>query len=336
MVLAEIGYHLRLEAKDAYRARAFQQAAGELLVSSPDLEALHAASALESIPGVGSSIARVLTELVETGRSSYLDRLRQADPPREPGYLRLDLYQGDLHSHSDWSDGKVPLAAMVAAAAQRGYRYMGVTDHSPRMTVVRGLDPARLRAQRLELREAEQRFGIRVLAGIEVDILEDGALDLADEALAELDVVIASPHIKLRMPEAEMTRRMLRAVAHPEVDVIGHPTGRRPGSRPGADYDVEAVFKVAADRGVVLEIDTDPGRFDLGPELVKLAAGFGCDFALDSDAHSPGEFAYVQLGAWIAESAGLEEARIVNWLDAEALEQRLRGRRRANNRGAGG
>ena len=336
MALSEIGYHLRLDANDAYRARAFQSAAAELLVNEPDIDALHAASALETIPGVGSSIAKVLAELIETGTSAYLERLRAAAPPIEPTNIDLQRYQGDLHAHSDWSDGKVPLQAMVAAAKERGYRYLAITDHSPRITVVHGLDGARLREQRRELNEAQQRFGIRVLAGIEVDILEDGSLDLPDDVLAELDVVIASPHVKLRMERAEMTRRMLRAVEHPEVDLIGHPTGRRPGSRPGADYDTEAVFRRAAENGVALEIDCDPARMDLSPDLASAAAELGCDFALDSDAHAPGEFGYVPLGAWIAERAGVGEDRLLNWLDVDALEARLRDRRRGRSRAGRG
>lgn len=336
MVLSEIGYHLRLEAADAYRARAFQAAAAELLVSEPDLEELHARGALETLPRVGAGIAKVLAELLETGQSTYLTRLREAAPPVEPVGLDLARYRGDLHAHTDWSDGKVPLAAMVAAAKQRGFAYLAITDHSPRITVVHGLDGERLRQQRRELQAAEDRFGIRVLAGIEVDILEDGSLDLPDEVLAELDVVIASPHVKLRMGRAEMTKRMLRAVEHPEVDVIGHPTGRRPGSRPGADYDFEAVFRRAAANGVVLELDCDPARMDLSPDMARAAAELGCDFALDSDAHSPGEFSYVPLGAWMAERAGLDQSRLVNWLEAADLEARLRGRRRARSPGGSG
>jgi histidinol phosphatase-like PHP family hydrolase len=138
------------------------------------------------------------------------------------------------------------------------------------------------------------------------------------------------------MERPEMTRRMLRAVEHPEVDLIGHPTGRRPGSRPGADYDFELVFRRAAENGVALELDCDPARMDLSPDLARAAAELGCDFTLDSDAHAPGEFAYVRLGAWMAERAGLDESRLLNWLDAGALEARLRGRRRARSRGGRG
>lgn len=323
-VLSEIGYLLRLEEADAHRSRAFQRAAAVLLTENPDIEALHATGALESIPSVGSGIAKVLRELVETGQSTYLDRLRsEAGEPAAPGRISLDGYRGDLHAHSTWSDGKATVEQMARAAKARGYEYMGITDHSPHMTIVHGLDGARLREQRKELLEVQERVGIRILAGIEVDILEDGSLDLPDDVLGWLDVVIASPHIKLRMEESLMTPRMLKAVEHPHVDVIGHPTGRRPGARPGAVYDYERVFKRAAENGVVMEIDCDPGRMDLSPEMARQAAALGCTLALDSDAHSPSEFEYVRLGAWMADRAGLEESQLLNWMNLAELEGRL-------------
>ncbi len=323
-VLSEIGYHLRLESADAYRARAFQRASAELIMTRPDLGELHRSGRLESIPGVGSGIAKVLAELVETGASTYLERLREAAPePLAPAKLTLEGYRGDLHAHSEWSDGRVPIAAMALAAKQRGYEYLGITDHSPRITVVHGLDGEKLALQRREIREVEQRVGIRMLAGIEVDILEDGSLDLPDAVLARLDVVIASPHVKLRMEPADMTRRMLRAVEHPHVDVIGHPTGRRPGSRPGALYDFEKVFRRAAETGVAMELDCDPVRMDLSPDMARDAAALGCDFVLSSDAHAPNELSYVELGAWMAERAGLDSGRLLNWLDVDALTERL-------------
>ena len=128
-----------------------------------------------------------------------------------------------------------------------------------------------------------------------------------------LDFVIASPHVKLRQEPAAMTARMLRAVSHPHVDLIGHPTGRRPGSREGASYDFEAVFRAAAENGVAVEIDCDPARMDLSPELARLAAECGCTFALSSDAHAPEEFAYVPMAAWMARRAGISADRIINW-----------------------
>ena len=323
--LSEIGYYLRHQ-QDVHRARAFHKVAATLLRERPDLEALRRRGELEKLSGVGAGIAKVLTELVDTGSSSYLLRLREeaGEAVVEGGVsvsaLAAQGYRGDLHCHTDWSDGGATVMEMAAAARGRGYEYVCITDHSPRMTVVNGLGPERLAAQRRLIEEANARLeGITVLQGIEVDILEDGALDLPDETLAELDVVIASPHLKLRMEREAMTERMLRAVGHPHVDVVGHPTGRRPGSRAGADYDFEAVFKAAAANGVAMEIDCDPARMDLSPELARLAADCGCRIALDSDAHAPDQFVYVDLGLWMARKAGLEVGQLVNWLPVGQL-----------------
>jgi len=164
---------------------------------------------------------------------------------------------------------------------------------------------------------------VTLLQGIEVDILEDGALDLPDAVLEILDIVIASPHVKLRQEPSAMTERMMRAVSHPHVDVIGHPTGRRPGSREGATYDFEAVFKEAAKHGVMLEIDCDPARMDLSPEMARVALGLGCSFALDADAHAPAEFAYVPMGLWMARRAGIPEDRILNFKPVDELTMAL-------------
>jgi putative hydrolase len=325
--LAEIAYWLRVR-EEQYRARAFTSAALLLAHDRPDLPALHEHGQLSTLPSVGSGIARVLADLLENGRSEYLDRLRTEagmEPAARDGALPLAGYRGDLHSHTTWSDGKAPLATMVQAARARGYAYVAITDHSPRITVTNGLDGARLAAQRAEIEETARAVdGITILQGVEVDILEDGTLDLPDETLAQLDVVIASPHVRLRMERAAMTERMLRAIENPHVDVIGHPTGRRPGARPGADYDHETVFRRAGALGVALELDTDPARMDLGPELARLAADAGCTFCLDSDAHAPGEFAYVDLGIWCPGLVGLGADRFLNWLELDALRQALR------------
>jgi putative hydrolase len=327
--LAEIAYLLRHQG-DGHRARAFTRVASLLVRDRPDLDALRQAGALNTLEGVGSGIARTLAELVDTGRSSYLERLRDeldqtdhAEPePFEHSALVQMGYRGDLHSHTDWSDGGASVMDMAVAAQARGYEYLAITDHSPRITVVNGLGPERLVAQRRLIEEANRQLdGFTVLQGIEVDINEDGSLDLPDEALASLDIVIASPHVKLRMEPAAMTERMLRAVEHPHVDMIGHPTGRRPGSRPGAQYDFEAVFRAAARRQVVLEIDCDPARMDLSPELTRLAASLGCLFSLDSDAHAPDQLLYVDLGIWIARRAGVGTDRIINWLRVPELKE---------------
>jgi histidinol phosphatase-like PHP family hydrolase len=165
----------------------------------------------------------------------------------------------------------------------------------------------------------KQVDGLTLLQGIEVDILEDGSLDLPDQVLEILDVVIASPHVKLRQEPAAMTERMLRAASHPHVDVIGHPTGRRPGSRDGATYDFEAVFKEAARHGVAVELDCDPARMDLSPEMARLACELGCDFVVDADAHAPAEFAYVPMALWMARRAGIPKERILNFRSIDEL-----------------
>ena len=329
--LAEIAYHLRHK-EDHHRARAFSRVAGVLLRDRPDLDAVAARGRLEAIEGVGPGIAKVLQELVREGRSEYLLRLREesgAAAEFEPTLTPLveQGYQGDLHCHTDWSDGGASVLQMAEAAAARGYRYLAITDHSPRITVVNGLGPERLAAQRRVIDEAQEKLGDRItlLQGCEVDILPDGTLDLPDDALARLDVVIASPHLQLRMDPSAMTRRMLRAVTHPHVDVVGHPTGRRPGSRPGAEYDFEAVFAAAARHHVVMEIDCDPARMDLSPELARVALDAGCRFSLDSDAHAPDQFAYVDLALWMPRRAGIPTERIINWLTIDRLREELRG-----------
>ena len=315
--LSEIGYLLRQDTNEVFRAKAFSAAAWSIAVLRPDLDELRRSDKLTSLPGVGAGIAKVVADLIDTGQSRYLDRLRtESGQPARDDESTLDLaaYQGDLHSHTKWSDGRATMLEMAEGAQALGYRYMCVTDHSPRIKVVNGLDAERLLAQSKEMADVQRQVdGLTLLQGIEVDILEDGTLDLPDAVLEILDFVIASPHVKLRQEPAAMTARMLRAVSHPHVDLIGHPTGRRPGSREGASYDFEAVFRAAAKNGVAVEIDCDPARMDLSPELARLAAECGCTFALSSDAHAPEEFAYVPMAAWMARRAGISADRIINW-----------------------
>ena len=322
-VLSEIGYLLRQDPKEVYRARAFSAAAWSLALERPDIDELQKNNKLTAIEGVGAGIAKVLAGLVETGHSTYLDRLRaETGQPARDDESTIDLarYQGDLHSHTDWSDGRATMLDMARAARALGYHYLGVTDHSPRIKVVNGLDAARLLAQSREREQvANEVDGIALLQGIEVDILEDGSLDLPDAVLELLDIVVASPHVKLRQDPVAMTERMLSAVSNPNVDVIGHPTGRRPGSREGASYDFELVFREAAGHGVALEIDCDPARMDLSPEHARLALECGCTFSLDADAHAPAEFAYVPMAAWMARRAGIPMDRILNFKPLEAL-----------------
>ena len=316
-VLSEIGYLLRQQEKERFRAKAFAAASWSIALSRPDLDELARTESLTSIEGVGEGIARVLADLIRTGESRYLNRLReQMQQPVQEDETDLDFddYMGDIHSHSNWSDGRATMLEMAEGAQAMGYSYLGVTDHSPRITVVHGLNAERLVAQSREMAEVQKQVdGVSLLQGIEVDILEDGALDLPDAVLEILDVVIASPHVKLRQEPAAMTERMMRAVSNRHVDVIGHPTGRRPGSREGATYDFEAVFKQAAKNGIALEIDCDPARMDLSPEMARMARDLGCDFVVDADAHAPAEFAYVPMALWMARRAGIPKERIRNF-----------------------
>jgi putative hydrolase len=316
-VLSEIGYLLRQDPKERFRAKAFSAAAWAIAIQRPDVDALQRADALTTIEGVGEGIARVLADVIQTGQSPYLNRLReQTGQPARDDESDLDFsdYQGDIHSHTNWSDGRATMLEMAKGAEALGYKYLGITDHSPRITVVHGLNAERLVAQSREMAEVQEQVeGLTLLQGIEVDILEDGSLDLPDAVLEILDVVIASPHVKLRQDPTAMTERMMRAVSHPHVDVIGHPTGRRPGSREGATYDFEAVFKEAAKHGVAMEIDCDPARMDLSPEMARLAYELGCTFSVDADAHAPAEFAYVPMALWMARRAGIPKDHILNF-----------------------
>ncbi|HXN91890.1 MAG TPA: PHP domain-containing protein [Candidatus Sulfotelmatobacter sp.] len=322
-MLSEIGYLLRQDAKEKFRAKAFSMASWSLALERPDLDALQKSGSLTSIEGVGAGIAKVLAELVQTGESRYLNRLREEmkQPARDDeSVLDFADYRGDVHSHTDWSDGRATMLAMAQGAQALGYCHLGITDHSPRITVVHGLNAERLLAQSREMAEVQKQVdGLTLLQGIEVDILEDGSLDLPDQVLEILDIVIASPHVKLRQEPAAMTERMLRAASHPHVDVIGHPTGRRPGSREGATYDFEAVFRAAAKHGVAVEIDCDPARMDLSPEMARLAYELGCDFVVDADAHAPAEFAYVPMALWMARRAGIPKERILNFRPLDEL-----------------
>ena len=322
-VLSEIGYLLRQDPEERFRAKAFSAAAWSLAIERPDLAALHGSNELTTLEGVGAGIGKVLAEVLETGHSRYLARLREQmkQPARQDeSVLDFGQYKGDVHSHTKWSDGRATMLEMARGAEAMGYTYLGVTDHSPRIKVVNGLDADRLLAQSREMAEVQAQVrGVSLLQGIEVDILEDGSLDLPDMVLELLDVVIASPHVKLRQEPEAMTERMLRAVSHPHVDVIGHPTGRRPGSREGANYDFEAVFKEAARNHVALEIDCDPARMDLSPEMARLALELGCSFSLDADAHAPAELAYVPMGMWMARRAGIPQDRILNFMPLDEL-----------------
>ncbi|WP_258341144.1 PHP domain-containing protein [Saccharopolyspora gregorii] len=310
--LREIAFLLERADEPAFRVRAFRRAA-DVVARHDDLEQRTSDGRLTELPGIGRTTAGVIEQAVRGRTPDYLARLR-ADAP-EPGEgrgLRARL-RGDCHTHSDWSDGGSPVAEMARTARDLGHEWIALTDHSPRLTVARGLSAERLRAQLELVAELNVELApFRIRTGIEVDVLDDGALDQDPGLLAELDVVVASVHSKLRMPRREMTRRMCAAVVHPRVDVLGHCTGRLRSKRPPSEFDPEEVFRACRDHGVAVEINSRPERLDPPMELLGRAFELGCEFAIDSDAHAPGQLDWQIHGCARAERCGIPAERIVN------------------------
>ncbi len=316
--LRRIAYLLERQHADTYRVRAFRRAAEAVAEQAPErLRALHGAGRLRDLAGVGDTTAAIIGEALDGQVPAYLQELEAAPLPPLSAAAEsyLQALQGDCHSHSDWSDGGSDIRTMAEAAMALGHRYLVLTDHSPRLTVAHGLDAARLSAQ-LEVVAAlnEELAPFRILTGIEVDILEDGDLDQDKGLLAELDLVVASVHSKLSMEAPLMTRRMLAAVESPHVDVLGHCTGRKivgRGRKPSA-FDAGRVFNACAETGTAVEINSRPERRDPPPELLEQAVGAGCLFAIDTDAHAPGQLEWQYLGCEQAAAARVPVERVVN------------------------
>jgi putative hydrolase len=315
--LREIAFELERAGAPTYRVRAFRRAAEVLGGLVPgDLERRVGAGTLEALPGIGATTARVISEAAAGQQPAYLARLlAERPPPGAADELRSAL-RGDCHTHSDWSDGGSPADEMAQAARALGHEWIVLTDHSPRLTVAHGLSAERLEAQ-LEL-VSELNAGLapfRILTGIEVDILEDGALDQREDLLARLDLVVASVHSLLRMAAQPMTKRMVAAVRNPHVDVLGHCTGRLLGGRskrPESVFDPEAVFGACREHGVAVEINCRPERMDPPDPLLGLAAEMGCLFAIDTDAHAPGQLDWLGNGTVRAAKFGITPERVIN------------------------
>lgn len=308
--LTEIAALLERERASRYRSKAFRAAAAAIAGLSRD--ELSDAASLRRRAGIGDSTFAVIQQALAGEVPDYLAQLRARYAPARSA-LRA-LLRGDLHCHSDWSDGTTPIADMVTAARALGHEYLALTDHSPRLRVANGLSAERLREQ-LGVVAGLSGDGFTLLSGIEVDILDDGALDQDDSLLGELDVVVASAHSKLRMDATAMTRRLVAAASHPRVDVLGHVTGRliagERGTRPPSTFDARAVFDACAAHGVAVEINARPEREDPPDELIAVALEAGCLFAIDSDAHAPGQLGLLDEGAARAERAGVPPERIV-------------------------
>lgn len=309
--LTEIATLLERERSSRYKSKAFR-AAADAIAELADAQLRDAAS-LRRRKGIGDSTLAVIQQALAGEVPEYLVALRERAGVQRASTLR-GLLRGDLHAHSDWSDGLTSIELMAEAARALGHEYLALTDHSPRLRVANGLSPERLRAQ-LDVVAGLSGDGFTLLSGIEVDILDDGALDQEPDLLDELDVVVASVHSKLRMERGPMTRRLVAAASNPHVDVIGHVTGRlvegSRGTRPPSAFEPRPVFEACVAHGVAVEINSRPERQDPPDELIALALEIGCLFSIDSDAHAPGQLSLLDHGAERAERLGVPPERVV-------------------------
>jgi putative hydrolase len=323
--LRQIAFQLERAAAPTYRVRAFRRAAQVVEDLPPgELKRRVADGALRALPGLGPVTAEVITQAVSGQQPAYLAKLLDEAAPAHQSDLRAAL-RGDCHTHSDWSDGGSPPREMAESARGLGHGWIALTDHSPRLTVARGLSAERLIAQLELIKQINDELApFRILTGIEVDILDDGSLDQRDDLLGQLDVVVASVHSHLRMPTGPMTDRMVTAVRSPHVSVLGHCTGRllTGRGRPESVFDPETVFGACRDNGVAVEINCRPERQDPPDWLLGRAAEAGCLFAIDTDAHAPGQLDWLDSGCERAQRFGIPADRVINTRSADDLVSR--------------
>lgn len=340
--LRRIAFLLERANEGTHRVRAFRSAAAAVAgLSAEELTSRVAAGTLAELAGVGEVTARCVAESMAGEVPVYLRRLEATAGVQldEATATLREALRGDCHTHSDWSDGGSPIEEMALAAVELGHEYLVLTDHSPTLTVARGLPPARLRRQLARVASINESLpaGFQILTGIEVDILPDGSLDQDAELLAELDVVVASVHSGLRDDSARMTRRMLRAIENPLVDILGHCTGRKVSAaavgligagdrghragrtRPPSDFDADAVFAACAAHDKAVEINCRPDRLDPPKRLLRRALEAGCRFAINSDAHAPGQLDWLRYGCERAARCGVPVERVVNAWPADQL-----------------
>ena len=327
--LRRIGFLLERSQQETYKVKAYRSAADTILqLPADELAARVREGRLQELPGIGAATAGVIEAAVEGRVPDRLAKLERecGGPLVEGGTTLRSRLRGDLHSHSDWSDGGSPIEEMAFTAMEVGHSYLVLTDHSPRLKVANGLSVARLTRQLEVVDAVNEHLGsddFRLLKGIEVDILDDGSLDQTDEMLGRLEVRVASVHSKLRMERTAMTRRMVAAVRNDFTNVLGHCTGRLVrggrGTRPQSEFDARAVFEACAEHDVAVEINSRPERRDPPTDLLQVAIDLGCVFAIDSDSHAPGQLDFVIHGCARAEELGLDPDRIVNTWPRERL-----------------
>ena len=267
-------------------------------------------------------------QYIEPELREGLDEIALARKRALPRLVQVEDIRGDLHAHTDWSDGSKPIAEMAAAAAARGRQYLSISDHSIGRAVAGGLTAERLQAQIADIKAMQANVGIRLLCSSEVDIRADGSMDFPDEVLAQLDIVVGSIHSAFSGSKEQQTERLLRAIHNPYVNIIGHPTGRMIERRPGYEFDVDAVFKAAAKTGTALEINSNPARLDLSAELARRAKQLGCTLSIDTDAHYVADFEHLFFGIGNARKAGLTKNDVLNTRPVEDVIEFVRAKRR--------
>jgi putative hydrolase len=324
--LQEIAELLAYQRDAGFRARAFTNAARAIADASvDDLQRIAAAGQLAAIPGVGDKTASVIAEALTGVVPSYLLKLRaesRADVATDAGRALQRALRGDLHLHSDWSDGGDTIHAMAAAAREIGHEYLALTDHSPRLKVANGLDAQRLSAQLDAVAEINREFApFRMLTGVETDILDDGALDGEPELLSRIDVVIASVHSKLRMERQPMTERMILAMANPLADILGHCTGRlvTGRGRPESEFDADMVFASCLHFDKAVEINCRPERLDPPKRMLRRVVELGIKVSIDTDAHATHQLQWHPYGCNRAAECGVPVESIVNTWPVEEL-----------------
>jgi putative hydrolase len=312
-----------------YRVQAFRRAAVSVRdVPDDELRRLAANGRLRDLPNVGDTTAAVILEALEGKTPAYLEKLELdvVEPGTDAGNAIRAALKGDLHVHSDWSDGGDTIRTMAEKARALGHEYFALTDHSPRLKIAHGLSPERLREQLdviadLNRELAEGDRPLRILSGIEVDIHDDGSLDQEPELLAEIDVVVASVHSKLRMDKRGMTARMVAAMAHPNSDILGHCTGRlvTGRGRPESEFDVDAVLETCLQYDKALEINCRPERLDPPRRILRQAVEMGVKVSIDTDSHAAEQLDWQPFGTDRAAECGVQVPSIVNSWPVDAL-----------------